>query len=193
MILQPTLIPIPEDETLTGPQRVARQRAYARAALDECARRCGAGTREWTKNANGVPQPTDGHHWSISHKPLWVAAAIADRPVGIDIEHLKPRRTNLFDQVGTADDWSVVGEPSWPGFFRIWTAKEAVLKANGVGIGKLSVCRVVAALGERGLTLEYEGQAWQVEHFIHADHIAAITANEDAVIWHVLPDPDIPR
>lgn len=188
MILQPILIPIPQDSTLGGPERVARQRAYARLGLAICAERCGISTREWTKDQNDVPQPCGGYHWSISHKPLWAAAVIADRPVGIDIEHIKPRRKDLLDEVADAEEWAVVGgvERSWPAFFRIWTAKEAVLKANGVGIAELSACRVTGSLGGSGLVLEYAGNAWQVEHHLHGDHLTSVTYEEDEVLWHVL-------
>ncbi len=185
MILQPVLIAIPKDESLSGPQRVARQRAFARRALAICAAHCGVENCEWTKDHNNVPQPCAGHYWSISHKPLWVAAVIADRPVGIDIEHVKPRRADLFDEEGTTEEWSAVGGRSWPAFFRLWTAKEAVLKANGVGIAKLSLCRVVEPCGENRLMLDYAGHPWRVEHFAHEDHLAALTTEEGAVNWHI--------
>ncbi len=186
MIPQPVLIAIPEDDSLSGPQRVARQRAYARRALAICAGRCGVDNREWTKDHNNVPQPCAGYYWSIAHKPLWVAAVIADRPVGIDLEHVKPRRADLFDEVGTAEEWSAVGERSWPAFFRLWTAKEAVLKANGVGIAKLSLCRVVESRGEENrVMLDYAGRSWWVEHLAHEDHLAALTTEGGPVNWHI--------
>ena len=190
MILQPVLMPIPEDGALSGPQRVARQREYARRALAACADLCGVGNVDWTKDGNNVPQPCAGCHWSISHKPRWAAAVIADGPVGIDIEHVKPRRADLFDEVADEDEWSAVGGRCWPAFFRIWTAKEAVLKANGVGIGRLSGCRVVRSPGEGDLTLDYDGRPWRVRHLLHGDHVAAVTADEDAVLWHVHCEPD---
>ena len=193
MILQPVLIRIPEDNTLSGPERVVRQREYARRALAACAELRGIRNVDWIKDENNVPQPCAGHHWSVSHKPRWAAAVIANGPVGIDIEHVKPRRANLFDQVADENEWSVVGGRSWPAFFRVWTAKEAVLKANGVGIGKLSACQVVESLGDGHLALDYNGRTWHVRHFLHGDHVAAVTADEDAAIWHVHDGPDVAR
>ena len=185
MILHPVLISIPQDETLSGPERVVRQREFARRALAVCACRCGIENVEWVKDENGVPQPCAGYHWSVSHKPRWAAAVIADRPVGIDVEHVKPRREDLFNEVADESEWSAVGGRSWPAFFRIWTAKEAVLKANGVGIGKLSACRVREALGENGLRLDYEGRRWQVRRLLHGDHVAAVTTDGETVDWHI--------
>ena len=185
MILQPVLIPIADDECLRGPERVARQREFARRALAACAERCGLAHLQWTKGENNVPQPCEGYHWSISHKPRWAAAVIADRPVGIDVEHVKPRREDLFDEIADQQEWSAVGGRSWPAFFRIWTAKEAVLKANGVGIGHLSDCKWVESEGETRAVLEYKGCAWRVRHVFYGDHIAAVTADDDPVIWHV--------
>lgn len=187
MILQPVLISIPEGGNLRGPEGVARQREFARRALAFCADRCGLSHLQWTKGADNVPRPCDGFHWSISHKPYWAAAVIADRPVGIDIEHVKPRREDLFDEIAAELEWSAAGGRCWPAFFRIWTAKEAVLKANGVGIGHLPACTFTAAHGEHRAEVDYEGQSWQVRYLACREHLAALTVDGAAVIWHVNP------
>ncbi|MFH0981473.1 MAG: 4'-phosphopantetheinyl transferase superfamily protein [Planctomycetota bacterium] len=185
MVLQPVLVFIPEDRTLTGPERVVRQRAFARRALAACAERCGLAHLEWSKDENDVPQPCSGYHWSVSHKPRWAAAVIADRPVGIDLEQVKPRGEHLFDEIADDPEWAAVGGQSWPALFRVWTAKEAVLKANGVGIGKLASCRIIDAPDATHLTLDYEGRRWCVEHYLHGDHLAAVTVDADPVVWLV--------
>ncbi|MCK4659156.1 MAG: 4'-phosphopantetheinyl transferase superfamily protein [Phycisphaerae bacterium] len=164
---------------------MVRQRAFARRALEVCARHCGIGNQKWAKDKNDVPQPCSGYHWSISHKPRWAAAVIADRPIGIDIEHIKPRRVELFDEVAGCQEWLLVGGRSQTAFFRIWTAKEAVLKANGVGIAKLLDCRVLAANSADKLRLAYADRVWQVEHFFHQDHLTAVTTDGDELTWHI--------
>ena len=186
MIIYPVLVPIPQDSPLRTPERVRQQCESARLALGESARRCGAPEDGWVKDGQDVPLPQAGYYWSVSHKRKWAAAVIADRPVGIDIEHIAPRRDEMFKEVAGEDEWTLMGGHSWAAFFRVWTAKEAILKATGIGIAGFHACHVVGTADERHLTLEYENRLWQVEQYYHDDHIVAVTVEADAVSWHVV-------
>ncbi|UCE59286.1 MAG: 4'-phosphopantetheinyl transferase superfamily protein [Phycisphaerales bacterium] len=188
MILQPVLVPVPCDVPLRTPQQVERQRVCARLALRYCAGCCGAPEEGWEKDTDEVPLPQQGWYWSVSHKRHWAAAVVADQPVGIDIEHVIPRREAMFDEIACAAEWGLLGGRSWRSFFRLWTAKEAILKATGIGIAGLNTCRLEDIPDARHLTLEYENREWVVEHFYHADHVAAVTSGDAQVSWHVL-DP----
>jgi 4'-phosphopantetheinyl transferase len=79
-------------------------------------------------------------HVSISHGRRAVAVALtALAPVGVDVERLRP-----VDAVGLARRWFPAEEAAWlhalpPGqreraFFWLWTHKEAVGKARGLGL-----------------------------------------------------------
>ena len=80
-----------------------------------------------------------GLHVSLAHSGKRVAVAIADRPVGIDIEEMTGS-----DVLALARDWLTPAEAAAvagaspaamePLFLRYWTAKEAVLKAAGTGL-----------------------------------------------------------
>ncbi len=166
-----------------------QQRLCARLALQYCARRCRAPVNGWEKDVEGVPLPQEGFYWSVSHKRQWAAAVIADGPVGIDIEHIVPRRRELHDALADRAEWTIMGDRSWNAFFRLWTAKEASLKANGAGIGGFSTCRLVEVCDERHLMLQYEGRPWRIEHFYHAGHVAAVTCDTGPVNWCVLDQP----
>lgn len=72
-------------------------------------------------------------HISISHSGEYVACAISDGPVGIDIEKIKEYDPRLKDRVCTeAEREYVDADPDK--FFEIWTAKEAYFKKIGTGI-----------------------------------------------------------
>ncbi len=187
MTLHPVLAPVLSDAHARTPEQVKAQRAAAQRALIQCAELCHAPADGWQKNADNVPVPNEGFYWSVSHKREWAAAVIADRPVGIDIEKIAPRRDDLvMDELATAEAWAIVGDRSWPSFFRLWTAKEATLKANGVGIGKFASCRLVRVPDDRHMDLVYEDKLWHVEHFRHADHIVAVTCVGAGIEWQLL-------
>jgi len=186
MILTPVIVAIPQDTPPRSPRRVEQQRMCARSALQHCAKQCHAPAHGWSKDVDEVPLPNAGFYWSVSHKRHWAAAVISDRPVGIDIEHIAPRQRELHDALADDDEWSVIGNRSWHAFFRLWAAKEATLKANGVGIAGLTCCRLVEVPDESRMTLDYLGRFWLVEQFYHAEHVTAVTSNSAKVNWCVV-------
>jgi 4'-phosphopantetheinyl transferase len=186
-MLTPVIVGIPPVAPPRSPQQVRQQRHYARLALKHCADCVGAPAGGWEQDADEVPLPNAGFHWSVSHKRQWAAAVITDRPVGIDVEHIAPRSRTLHETVGSDREWRIMGDRSWLAFFRLWTAKEATLKANGVGISELSSCYVVEVSDGRHLTTSFRGRQWSVAQFFHAGHVAAVTCSDaDDVYWCVL-------
>ena len=129
MMLTPVIVAVEQDAPPRSPPAVQRQRSGARLALAHCVTRCGAPVRGWEQDVAGLPLPNGGHYWSISHKRNWAAAVIAHGPVGIDIEHIRPRDRELHEAAAQHMEWAVMGDRSWHSFFRLWTAKEATLKS----------------------------------------------------------------
>ena len=185
MTVCPVLIAVPPTTAAKTAQSVEQQRSCAKRALSRCAALSEAPSEGWRKDAADRPLPNNGFHWSVSHKPHWAGAVVADRLVGIDIEHTVPRREALLDELATDSEWELVGDRSWHSFFRLWTAKESVLKANGRGIGGFPSCRLVTVSDLHYMTLHYEGDVWRVEHYYLSDHVAAVACNDVDVVWHV--------
>lgn len=76
-------------------------------------------------------------HFSISHSGDLVFCAVSDRPVGVDVETVKPRRADLPRRVfsdGDYDRYLALGG-DWPAFYTLWTEKEAAAKVTGRGLG----------------------------------------------------------
>ena len=184
-----TLMLFAPGDGLDSAQRVARQRAQARIALARCAALAGAPPDGWRQDDNDRPIANAGFFWSIAHKRLCAVAAIANCPVGVDVECIKPRTSEHFDEVAAPREWAVLGGRSQRHFFRLWTAKEAVLKSTGVGMAGWDGCQVIRVIDDRRMTLTFDpsmpGSTVEVEHFEHADHIAAVTAHS-RVEWTVL-------
>ncbi|MBN4058906.1 4'-phosphopantetheinyl transferase superfamily protein [bacterium AH-315-J04] len=188
MILFPVIMPVSQDAPVRTSARVKAQRLASRQALKICSEKCGAPTSGWEKNEREVPQPNEGFFWSVSHKRNWAAAVIADRAVGIDVEEILPRDNRaVFDELACENEWDIVGGKDWDHFFRIWTAKEATLKANGKGIGAFSSCVVSSMLDDKHLALRFDKADWLVEHFYHDNHIISVTVVGDDIHWLVDP------
>lgn len=78
---------------------------------------------------------------SLSHSDGWVAVALSNAgAVGIDIEVHRSRRN--FNEIAAAafgpDEQRLVAAEGPPAFYRIWTLKEAMAKASGVGLAEVA-------------------------------------------------------
>ena len=79
-------------------------------------------------------------HFNVSHAGDWAVIARAASPVGIDIEHCRPLDYRAVGaQVFSTEEQARVDRASDQSraFFDVWTAKEALLKAWGLGLGDM--------------------------------------------------------
>jgi len=186
VIIQAIIMPIDQIAPPRSPEQTKQQRDTARMALLECAKRCDAPTDGWEKELSGAPLANQGFHWSISHKRLYAVAVIADRPVGIDVEVIEPRKNQLHDALADEREWELLGDRSWESFFRLWTAKEATLKMHGVGVGEFSECCLVDITGPNQLEMDYQNQTYNIEQYFHDNHIFAVTSGQEPIEWVVI-------
>jgi 4'-phosphopantetheinyl transferase len=184
MTLFPVVLPVAEaDRNLSGAERVARLSRIARKALRLSAEKSGVVLGELLKDEDDVPCPFEGNYWSVSHKSKYVAAVVSKEKIGIDIEEIKPRSESIFSLVASDGEWELGKDRSWCTFFRYWTAKEATLKAVGVGIGGLKACRLVSIPDKNHIVLNHRGCLFIVEQFNYRNHIVSIVKNDNEVEW----------
>jgi len=182
--LHPVLLAVPARiQSWTGPRRVRALSRLARVAARVSARHAGGVLGRLVKDPNGVPLPADGWHWSVTHKPGYVAGVAGIVPLGIDIEPVSHRNRKLFSMIASPEEWRLGHAEEWYLFYRFWTAKEAVLKAVGMGLKGLSRCRVVAIDAPCRMTLEYDGRRWTVEQDYRDGHMAALASEGLPVHW----------
>lgn len=136
-----------------SPERQQKARRYkfpkgkalslgAALALDKLLQRRGLRERDqhYIEGKHGKPSLTDHPeiHFSISHSSHFVACAMADCEIGIDIQHLVKVNEPLMRRVLSDEELEMVmaqqGEERQMLFARLWALKEAYLKAVGTGI-----------------------------------------------------------
>ena len=117
-------------------------------------------------------------HFNLSHSGRYGICALSEASVGVDIQEYRPARVEtLANRYFTADEseylMSLCPEKRHGMFYRLWTAKESVLKAKGVGLGGgLSQVPILC-----GKTLKAP-TPWQLREYILPDHVVAVCGTE---------------
>jgi 4'-phosphopantetheinyl transferase len=126
-------------------------------------------------------EPPAGVQFSISHAGDRVAVAVArGRRVGVDIETMRDDipapdlSRRFFSGAEAAAVRNSQGRAGTELFLRLWTRKEALLKATGVGIGGLPHCPALLDPGDFSL----DGTGWQVRDLRPAPGYVAALATE---------------
>lgn len=129
-------------------KRTVAGEMLARKAIAEW---CNISAEEITfgKNENGKPFAENlNAQFNISHSGNIVVCAVDDKPIGIDIEQIRPVELKIAKRIYTKselhylfgfdpseEDFSISPDDEMlVRFFERWTAKEAYLKYTGIGI-----------------------------------------------------------
>ncbi len=137
---------------------------------------CPAGSLAFYIGEHGKPMLCD-HHWqfNLSHSGEWLVLALCrEGPLGVDVEMGLRRRPilPLAERFYAADEYqwlrTLPPQEQASAFYRLWSRKEAVLKAHGAGIaaGLEKVCFVPAQgwrLENRLDTRTYEVSDWPLD------------------------------
>lgn len=132
---------------------------------------------EWQYNEHGKPFIENGPYFSISHCKEGIAVAVDDQPIGIDIEAIRHANNDLVERVmnekeksqitnhhGSADRQKSPIE-SARAFTRLWTQKEAIVKAEGVGIQSFEQIQKILEMGDWKLdTIEKEKYIYSIAY-----------------------------
>lgn len=76
-------------------------------------------------------------HFNRSHSGQYVACAVYNRPIGIDIQKIRNIDYHVMRKVCNKAEIACIDQSvdKSKAFIKLWTKKEAVLKERGVGIG----------------------------------------------------------
>jgi 4'-phosphopantetheinyl transferase len=82
---------------------------------------------------------TNAPHFNLAHSGELALVAVSNRPIGVDAEQVRPL-ANMAQMAGMSftDEeraalWTLDEAARTEAFFRLWTRKEAVMKAHGAG------------------------------------------------------------
>ncbi len=136
------------------------------------------------KDSRGMPLPRDGWYVSKSHCSDMLAVAIARCPLGVDVEPIRLARVSGWHRVINETENALLGEVNALSFTRLWTAKEAVLKISGQGIGDLSKCRLTEPVESDCLHLTHGALSRRALQRITDEHVISVCSSESSeVTW----------
>ena len=124
-------------------------------------------------------------HFSLSHSGNYAVLAVSDRPLGVDIEMIKPYRPKVAQRVfsreelffldnGTSDSgYDRENSDIDARFFFLWTRLEAALKINGEGI---------AAYSSRSFSLLDTDDSTAFKTAYHDGHIISVSMHKNDIL-----------
>ena len=94
----------------------------------------------FAKGQNGKPYCINyAYHFNVSHSKKYTVVAVSDKPIGVDVEVIRPFSASAAAKILTDDEKDYVvlddnKEKRNERFFKLWCAKEAYLKLIGTGL-----------------------------------------------------------
>lgn len=126
-------------------------------------------------------------HFSLTHTGWHAMLAVAEDELGLDAEEIRPERIDdeLARRVMTDAEferWSrAPGTPQVETFFRLWSAKESLMKATGLGLalGPRSFAVLVPDSLELLPKVEIGGRNWMLRELEGPPGVAMALATSD--------------
>lgn len=119
--------------------------------------------------AHGKPALPGGPEFNLSHSADLALIAVASEPIGLDLEVIREnvRCLDLAERFFTAKETAALrtltGDHQRHGFFQLWTAKEARMKATGEGLSlSPSTLEVIFQNGQPSAVSSAGGDSWKV-------------------------------
>jgi 4'-phosphopantetheinyl transferase len=138
---------------------------------------------EFTSNPHGK-LAVEGLYFNLSHSDdLAIIAVSRTREVGVDIERIRSDvaaeaiAARFFSPAEAAALAGLPPEDRHKAFFRLWTRKEAYVKAVGLGLS-IPLSSFEITIGER-VEFRRGGEGWEIESFEPAPgYAAAVVARQ---------------
>ena len=188
IFLYPVINKVPEKiRNLKGKAKVSALSRFARKSAKTSSLKSKLEIEMFKKDNSGVPEPSNGIYWSVTHKLDFVAGIVSKKNIGIDIEFIRNAKDvsdNLFKRIISPDEQLIFKNHHQNiAFFRAFTAKEAVLKKTTDGIKGLSKTKIKTIIDDNNLIVEYLNKKYLVENFYFDNYLAAVTKDGFNIKW----------
>jgi phosphopantetheinyl transferase len=124
-----------------------------------------------TLDASGKPfLPGNNYYFSVAHSGETVAVAVSRSRVGVDLETERPVDVTALARrfFSQEEGQFIVRNPTPEHFFRLWTCREAVVKADGRGLGRLLGITAVSTGGDSAdgeIKVRVGDEGWTALHW----------------------------
>lgn len=95
--------------------------------------------------------------FNVSHSGDYLAAAVSEKPVGIDLERIRQVKEGMYRKVVRPEEQVLIGTDRTRDFIRLWTLKESFVKAEGYGM-RIPFKKYYFSREENRLCVYYEGK-----------------------------------
>lgn len=132
----------------------------------------------------GKPYLSGGACFNISHSGEYVVLAVSENNLGVDIERIGVYKEKLAQRCCTEEEFLWLENRDKSDFFRLWTGKEAVMKATGLGLAMSA--RSFSVLPVEDGALLIHGRIWYLSWYELPGHVfcTACEADEEAGLYY---------
>ena len=121
--------------------------------------------------------------FSASYSDRRLFLAFSEEKIWVDIEQVRPRASSLLDK--RSEELKLLWEENWDNFYRLWTAKESLLKATDTeNLDQIWNIQLVKEKNtseqsfqvyfDKIFILELNNQQYEVKSFCYEDLIGAV-------------------
>jgi 4'-phosphopantetheinyl transferase len=144
------------------------------------------------RTSRGKPYLADaGIHFNLAHSTMYALVGVSrDSEIGVDTESIRA----TVEYQALAERYFAPEEVAWldaapidqrrSRFFRMWTVKEAFLKATGEGLGRPLADAVVTFAPDGGATLSDSGWTAEESAIVPGHAAAAVVRDGITIRWH---------
>ena len=125
-----------------------------------------------------VKDPASSLHFNLSHSGNLVVLASDKDDVGIDIERIDPENLSVADSVFLPEEEVWMKEKPLERFHILWTLKESVMKATGLGF-ELEPASFTVFPDAPGSSHIYNGKEWFSRWMLFDGYALSLTARHD--------------
>ena len=127
-------------------------------------------------------------YFNVSHSGEYLAIAVSEFPVGVDIQEPKNIKDGMFRKVVQEEETELIGDNRQKDFLRLWTLKESFVKAEGKGL-RISLKDYYFQKENKEYFVNYSGQrmpwTFNIEETLIPEYFISVCGMEKEVSWIV--------